>query len=152
MKIHSCDHQSHHAPQTVLDKIADFISEAGLKVTNHRMEILKILSKKNRPLSSDEIFTSLKKKSSDRVTVFRNVVILEEAGLLHRHDFGDGIRRYELVTSTHHHHFIICKSCKSAEPIEECFYSDRLNILLQKKGYKEIRHTIGVFALCRNCQ
>jgi Fur family ferric uptake transcriptional regulator len=39
-------------------------------------------------------------------TVYRTVRLFEEAGILERHDFGDGRSRYEAAAEAHHDHLI----------------------------------------------
>jgi len=48
-------------------------------------------------------------------TVYRTVRLFEEAGIIERHDFGDGRARYEEVTEDHHDHLI---NVQSGEVIE----------------------------------
>ena len=43
-------------------------------------------------------------------TVYRTVRLFEEAGLLDRHDFGDGRSRYEQVSDDHHDHLVDVQS------------------------------------------
>ncbi len=43
-------------------------------------------------------------------TVYRTVKLLEEVGLIDKHDFGDGISRYEDAEREHHDHLIDIKS------------------------------------------
>ncbi|QYU66063.1 transcriptional repressor [Leptolyngbya sp. 15MV] len=43
-------------------------------------------------------------------TVYRTVRLFEEAGILDRHDFGDGRARYEAAPEAHHDHLIDVES------------------------------------------
>lgn len=43
-------------------------------------------------------------------TVYRTVRLFEEAGILHKHEFGDGRARYEEVSGEHHDHLIDVES------------------------------------------
>ncbi|MGB0681442.1 MAG: Fur family transcriptional regulator [Magnetovibrionaceae bacterium] len=48
-------------------------------------------------------------------TVYRTVRLFEEAGILERHDFGQGRYRYETVSEEHHDHLV---NVKTGEIIE----------------------------------
>ena len=48
-------------------------------------------------------------------TVYRTVKLLEEAGILEKHEFGDGRARYETADREHHDHLI---DVNSGEVIE----------------------------------
>ena len=43
-------------------------------------------------------------------TVYRTMKLFEDAGVVERHDFGDGRARYEEATEEHHDHLIDVKS------------------------------------------
>jgi Fur family ferric uptake transcriptional regulator len=153
MKVRACKHHTHENSKAELLKWAvGQIRERGLRVTLQRKNMLAVLLKAERPLSAEEVFVQLKKGSSDLATVFRSLGNLEEVGLLRKHDFGDNIRRYELVQDKgHHHHFVQCRSCGNVEPFDGCDFEKVLSKSLQRRGFKMIQHNLEVKALCSNC-
>ena len=79
-------------------------------------------------------------------TVYRTVKILEEAGILIKHDFKAGKARYEQIRESHHDHLI---DVKTGEIIE--FVDDEIE-LLQKKvaekfGYKLVDHKLELYGI-----
>ena len=58
-------------------------------------------------------------------TVYRTVRLFEEAGILAKHDFGDGRARYEETPQEHHDHLIDIQSGKVVE-----FHNDEIEELL----------------------
>jgi Fur family ferric uptake transcriptional regulator len=68
------------------------------------------------PLSHSEVFERIGDQGIDRVTVYRNLTDLAEAGLLRRTDLGDRVWRFEWQSAagddTHavHPHFL-CSDC-----------------------------------------
>ena len=153
MKVKACHHDTHHLPaKERFDWALGKLRELQLRVTNPRKDILSVLTRSERPLSSEDIFSQLKKGSSDLVTVYRNLTALEEFNLLRRHDLGDGVRRYELAQEqNHHHHYIRCRDCGSVEAFEGCQFEKAILKLLERKGYKMIQHNLDVQALCSAC-
>lgn len=149
MKVKSCKHDSHKNSDKV-EAVLTQLRAKGIRVTNPRKEILAVLAKTTKPLSSEEVFAGLKSKG-DLVTVYRSLTTMEELGLLSRYDFGDGIRRYELLNEKHHHHYIRCRGCGDVEPFEGCEFEDKLFKALERKGYKMVQHTLDVQALCGKC-
>lgn len=150
MKVKSCSHKTHHAPKDRRLTVAlDHLKEKDVRLTAPRRAILEILAKTLVPLSSEEIFSRLKKV--DLVTVYRSLTTLEEIGLLRRHDFGDTVKRYELSEEGHHHHFIRCRSCGNVEAFEGCEFESAISKTLERKGYRMIHHTLDVQALCADC-
>jgi Fur family transcriptional regulator, ferric uptake regulator len=150
MHVEPCQHASHRAPAE--DRLQEGIlrlKAAGLKVTKPRERILGVVAASPKPLSSEEVHARL--KGSDLVTVYRTLLAMEEAEILRRADFGDGVRRYEFANAHHHHHYVICRGCQKIEPFDDCPFSATKK-LLEKKGYSKVQHTLEVFALCESCQ
>ena len=52
-------------------------------------------------------------------TVYRTVRLFEEAGILERHEFGDGRSRYEAASETHHDHLIDVETGNVIEFVDE---------------------------------
>ena len=79
-------------------------------------------------------------------TVYRTVRLFEEAGILARHDFGDGRARYEEVPETHHDHLIDTRSGKVIE-----FHDDEIEELQAKiaarLGYKLVDHRLELYGV-----
>ncbi len=79
-------------------------------------------------------------------TVYRTVRLFEEAGITHKHDFGDGRSRYEPASDEHHDHLIDLKSGKVIE-----FTSAEIEALqhtiAKKLGYKLVDHRLELYAV-----
>ena len=82
--------------------------EKGMKMTGQRRVIAHVLSESEDHPDVEEVY----RRSSEQdpkisiATVYRTVRLFEEAGILDRHDFGDGRARYEEVPEEHHDHLI----------------------------------------------
>ena len=91
--------------------------EAGLKMTEPRKVILDILAQAKDHPSVEEVYDRAKKAdaSISMATVYRTLGLLDELGLVFRHEFSDSDHaRYE-VNSEHHHHLIDLDSGKVVE-------------------------------------
>ena len=79
-------------------------------------------------------------------TVYRTVRMFEEAGILARHDFGDGRARYEEASDDHHDHLIDVQSGKVIE-----FQNDEIEELqrrvAEKLGYNLIDHRLELYGV-----
>lgn len=103
--------------------------EAGLKMTEPRRAILNILSHANDHPSVEDVYERVKKKDSSisMATVYRTLGLLDELGLVFRHEFSDGHHaRYE-VNDAHHHHLIDLDTGKVIE-----FQNDEIEKMKQK--------------------
>lgn len=103
--------------------------DAGLKMTEPRRAILNILAHANDHPSVEEVYVRVKEKDSSisMATVYRTLGLLDELGLVFRHEFTDSQHaRYE-VNDSHHHHLIDLDTGKVVE-----FQNDEIEKLKQK--------------------
>ncbi|WP_454918959.1 Fur family transcriptional regulator [Xanthobacter sediminis] len=79
-------------------------------------------------------------------TVYRTVKMLEDAGIIERHDFGDGRARYEQMPDEHHDHLIDLRSGKVIE-----FRSEEIEKLQEeiarRLGFKLRGHRLELYAV-----
>jgi Fur family ferric uptake transcriptional regulator len=98
--------------------VADLKSEIrrrGIRGTGARVAVLAYLSEASAPQSHAEIYEALVNHGYDRVTIYRNLKDLAEAGLLVRYDLGDHVWRFERKNQgaghrAGHPHFV-CVDC-----------------------------------------
>ena len=86
-----------------------------LRVTSGRIAVLQELVALSAPVSHAELALRLGEEEFDRVTVWRILVALTEAGLVDRTDVGDHTWRFEYrldASASLHPHFM-CVDCKS---------------------------------------
>ena len=82
--------------------------ESGLKMTEPRRAVLSVLAHAHDHPSVEDVYERAKKKdpSISIATVYRTLSLLDELGLVYKHDFNDSDHaRYE-VNTEHHHHLI----------------------------------------------
>jgi len=103
--------------------------EAGLKMTEPRRAVLSVLTHAHDHPSVEDVYDRAKKKdpSISIATVYRTLSLLDELGLVYKHDFSDSDHsRYE-VNTDHHHHLIDVDSGKVIE-----FQNDEIEAMKQK--------------------
>lgn len=100
-------------------KARSLLKTSGLRCTQARLDVVCALAAGNEPLSHKDACERL--PDMDRITVFRNLVALTEAGLATRLDLGDRVWRYALTptTSTHVHPHFTCTSCGEVQCLDE---------------------------------
>ena len=98
----------------------------GVKLTEQRKIIAKVISESKELYGEsdhpdvDELHkrvTVLDDKISI-ATVYRTVKLLEEAGILAKHDFKGGKARYEAMVESHHDHLIDVKTGEIIEFVD----------------------------------
>ena len=122
--------------------------EKGLKMTEQRRVIARALSESEDHPDVEQLHKRAVKidPNISIATVYRTVKLFEEAGIIERHDFGDGRSRYEEVSTRHHDHLIDLRSGKVVE-----FTNDAIEKLQEKiaaeLGYKLIDHRLELFCV-----
>ena len=82
-------------------------------------------------------------------TVYRNLGILTEQGLIGKIDFGGAIDRYDAVVSPHYH--FICDRCGTIADLSVPV-DDQLNERVSNfSGHRARRHRIEFFGICESC-
>ena len=98
----------HKSAAPALDRLEKLCLEKGLRMTDQRRVIARVLSDAADHPDVDQVYrraSSIDPRISI-ATVYRTVRLFEEANILERHDFGDGRARYEEAPSEHHDHLI----------------------------------------------
>ncbi|HET9449953.1 MAG TPA: transcriptional repressor [Aggregicoccus sp.] len=112
---------AHAAPKTV--QLQQKLRGAGLRSTAPRVAVLRRLERATTPLSHADLVDALADQGLDRVTLYRNLNDLAEAGLVARTDLGDHTWRFELRRegashATLHPHFT-CTDCGAVACLPE---------------------------------
>jgi Fe2+ or Zn2+ uptake regulation protein len=125
-----------------------------LKLTEPRKLIVAALFENHGPFGAEDLHEKFLKNECDLATVYRTLTSLEQAKVINRCDFGDGVARYELAEHDHghHHHHLICNDCKKVEVIDHCEIDQTIDRFAKKRGYKEISHRLEFFGVCPTCQ
>ena len=120
----------------------------GVKLTEQRKIIAKVMSESDDHPNVDELYNRVSKidPKISIATVYRTVKLFEEAGILAKHDFKGGKARYEELSESHHDHLI---DIKTGEIIE---FVDNEIELLQKKvaekyGYELVDHKLELYGV-----
>jgi Fe2+ or Zn2+ uptake regulation protein len=135
------------------EELTTMLQESGLRVTGHRLTVLATIAKVKQPVTVYELVETLRKKDDiDQATVYRNLSLLHEAGLLRRLDFNHGHAHYELETGRASHQ-LVCHTCETIEKIEGISVDDAVKKMLKKsKKFKNITsHSIEVYGRCKKC-
>ena len=122
--------------------------DKGVKLTDQRKIIAKIMSSSNDHPDVDELYKRVTKIDSkiSIATVYRTVKLFEEVGILAKHEFKGGKARYEELNESHHDHLI---DIRSGEIIEFVDYEiEKLQKkVAEKYGYKLVDHKLELYGI-----
>lgn len=143
-----------HKTKENLEGFKKLLQEKGLKYTHERECIYDEVQKTGDHFDADSLYERFRKRGDrvGRATVYRNLPLLLEAGVIQK-SAGEGKRDfYEKTDSKGHHDHMVCLGCKRI--IE--FHSDELELIQEKLSkeykFKLVFHDHRLFGYCEKCR
>ena len=136
------------APSADAERIENLCVEKGMRMTEQRRVIARVLSVAHDHPDVEEVYRRASRVDSkiSIATVYRTVRLFEEAGILERHDFRDGRSRYEQVTDDHHDHLIDLSTGKVIE-----FHNDEIErlqkVIARELGFDLVDHRLELYGV-----
>lgn len=155
---HSDVESSHAGVQhkdALYKEVAARLLAAGQRFTANRRTIVDALVNGDRPLSIPEI---LQATSLAQSSLYRNLTVLEAAGVVTRVITTDEWGRFELSEElTGHHHHLVCSQCGAVTDVTipddvESDLDRALSKLASRAGFELSHHRLDLVGLCSSCQ
>lgn len=159
---HAHHHDGGHSHQhgvpasDVAHQVATRLSVAGQRFTPNRQDIVTALVEADRPLSIPEILQATPDLAQS--SAYRNLSVLEEAGVVTRVVTTDEWARYELSEDiTGHHHHLVCNKCGAVDDIRvpddvEHELDHALGVLAKRAGFELLHHRLDLVGVCASCR
>jgi Fe2+ or Zn2+ uptake regulation protein len=141
--------------ESVRDTVVRRLGEHQQRMTAVRGQLVGILAAADRPLTIPEILDA--GQGLAQSSVYRNLVVLEQVGVVHRVVTHDEFARYELAEDlTGHHHHLVCSNCGRVEdlPASESIERSVEAAVLQaarKVGFQTRQHRLDLVGTCADC-
>jgi Fur family ferric uptake transcriptional regulator len=120
----------------------------GMRMTEQRRVITQVLEAATDHPDVEELYrraAAIDPRISI-ATVYRTVKLLEDAGVIARHDFGAGRSRYETIPDEHHDHLI---DLRTGDVIE--FRNEEIEALQQaiakRLGFRLVDHRLELYGV-----
>ena len=120
----------------------------GMRMTEQRRVIARVLAESADHPDVEELHQRASKFDSgiSIATVYRTVRLFEEAGILDRHDFGDGRARYEAAPEAHHDHMIDVETGRVIEFVDPELEALQRQIA-ERLGFRLVDHRMELFGV-----
>ena len=120
----------------------------GVKLTDQRKIIAKVMTESNDHPDVDELYNRVSKIDSkiSIATVYRTVKLFEESGIVTKHDFKGGKARYEQLMESHHDHLIDIKTGEIVEFVDEEIEKLQKKVA-EKYGYDLVDHKLELYGV-----
>lgn len=140
-----------------ISDIEDKLRQRGYKVTPQRVEIIRILYENKKLMKIEEIFSEAKSNTLGISTIYRNLIILEQAAIIKKINI-DNINYYELENDDEYrlHIHAVCLNCNHIIDIDDNQILDKFSELIKKINMKEIESVkstcIILKCICSKCE
>jgi len=131
-----------------MSKIEDKCEQKGVRLTDQRRLIAKVMSQSSDHPDVDELHKRISKidEKVSIATVYRTVKLFEESGIIEKHDFKGGKARYEQSPDIHHDHLIDVNTGEIVEFVDEEI--EKLQkAVAEKLGYQLVDHKLELYGI-----
>lgn len=133
-----------------LNRLVEVMESNGLRITSQRRWIAKLFSVSSGFVLPRQVHAYISERlpgvSYD--TVYRNLRLLTEIGIIEQFDFPEGVRFKLRCGPDHHHHHLICIKCQQTFPIDFCPLENGIAL---PEAFQVISHKFEIHGLCGAC-
>lgn len=143
-----CQHS--HCIKTAFAEVEERCLERGLRLTETRREVLKVIWQGHKALTAAEIMKML---GNDKPPItYRALEFLEENGLVHH---VASLNAYVGCPHPHHDHgsqFLICERCRTVIEIQADDLERQVGKEAKRHHFTVTRRHLEVMGLCEECR
>ncbi|WP_281417549.1 peroxide-responsive transcriptional repressor PerR [Lentibacillus saliphilus] len=130
----------------------DTLKGSGVRITPQRHAVLEFLMNSETHPTADDIYKALEGKFPNMsvATVYNNLRVLREIGLVRELTYGDASSRFDANTTEHYH--IICNSCGKIVDFHYPVLDEIESLAEQVTGFNVTHHRMEIYGTCQNCR
>jgi Fur family zinc uptake transcriptional regulator len=154
MECNDKDHHHphpHHADLSVIEAAIAHCKKNGHRVTDPRVDVLRVLIGAGKPLGAYDIISSMP-GGTKPPTVYRALEFWQAQGFVHR---VDSLNVYTFCHAGHRHEgsqFTVCDVCGTIEEMHICTPPAALLEEAERKNFKVRRWNAELHGTCTKCQ
>ena len=134
---------------SVVSRIETACIEKGMKMTDQRRVIARVLSESTDHPDVEEVYAraSALDPRISIATVYRTLRLFDIANIINRHDFGDGRSRYEIADEGGHHHHLIDMKTGHVLEFEDEELENMKRRIARKLGYDLVGDRLELYGV-----
>lgn len=135
-----------------LTEAVETLKEEGVRMTPQRHAILHYLMSSLQHPTADEIYKALSDTFPNMsvATVYNNLRLFREAGLVRELTYGDASSRFDANMDDHYH--IICQKCGHITDFDYPVLTQVEKSASELTGYQVDTHRLEIYGTCPICQ
>ena len=125
----------------------------GQRFTSQRKLLLDIIRDAGGHLDADELYRLAREKESNisLATVYRNLRLFKDWGLIVERHFAEGHHHYEIKNSAEHYH-LICLGCGAVIEFHSPLTDEIVNVAEEESRFRIVDIEISMKGYCPGCQ
>jgi len=129
----------------------DTLKSTGVRITPQRLAILEYMISSMSHPTADDIYRALEQNFPNMsvATVYNNLRVFREAGLVKELPFGDSSSRFDFVTHDHYH--IICQDCGTIVDFHYPALDEVEHVASHVTGFQVNSHRMEIYGKCPSC-
>ena len=143
-------------PIDVHDTADERLRRDGQRYTANRRALVDAMREADRPITVLELIEGT--TGMPQSSAYRNLSVLEDAGVVRRLVTADDTARFELAEDLtgHHHHHLICEACGTVTDIDvphelEEGVSSFSSSIASSHGFQIEHHRLDLIGICPAC-
>ena len=141
--------------EDVLENFKELLKSNKLKYTTQRELILKVIYDNEGHFTPEDIYNLIKSSYPNIklgiATIYRTLLLLENAHIVSSISFGTQGKKYEFGLKEHHDHFV-CLECGKIEEFFDETIEKLQEEIAQKFNFKMSNHIMKIVGTCEACQ
>ncbi|MCU7557757.1 peroxide-responsive transcriptional repressor PerR [Macrococcus capreoli] len=135
----------------MLDEAIQSLRKTGVRITPQRQAVLKFLIESNSHPTADEIYKALSPQFSNMsvATVYNNLKVFKDSGLVKELTYGDAASRYDFETDNHYH--VICSECGKITDFHYPRLDEVEHIAQHITSFAVTHHRMEIYGVCPEC-
>ncbi|WP_054957391.1 peroxide-responsive transcriptional repressor PerR [Paenibacillus dakarensis] len=128
------------------------LKTTGVRITPQRHAILAYLVESMGHPTADDIYRALEPKfpSMSVATVYNNLKMFIEAGMVRELTYGDNSSRFDANVSDHYH--VICEKCGKIEDFSYPSLADVEHQAEESTGFQVKGLRMELYGVCKSCK
>jgi Fur family transcriptional regulator, ferric uptake regulator len=137
------------------ETVEERLRRVGQRYTSNRRALVDALVRARGPVSIADLLVG--RQAVPQSSAYRNLAVLEEAGVIRRVITDDDFARFELDEGlTEHHHHLVCSNCGRIEDVAipasvERSIGRTFDRLAKGAGFASVDHRLDLIGRCRSC-
>ncbi|RSK26165.1 peroxide-responsive transcriptional repressor PerR [Bacillus sp. HMF5848] len=138
--------------QHQLKEALETLKGTGVRITPQRHAILEYLIQTVTHPTADDIYKALEGRFPNMsvATVYNNLRVFREVGLVKELTYGDASSRFDFVTTEHYH--VICEECGKIVDFHYPGLNEVEHLASHVTGFKVSHHRMEIYGQCPECQ